>query len=511
MLISQKNKNLLHLSIFLLSILTPSTSFSEKNISYRPDIQEIFATHCIECHGKKRKGGLRLDNKYYALLGGTSGLSILSTDLNSSELYQRVNSTDPDYRMPPVPEDQLTSEQLLKIKEWLQNGYPWEEENTRSNTPQLKKLYKDKLDIPLSLRLRNMFNILKYNIYKEYTIYIFVIFGFYFLYEIIILLGKNKILDVPGFLQIKTAYIRFTIVGLSVLTFVIFQLLSLSDFLSRNIESWKEQAVIYNPIRMKEWEIERAVYKFYFGDPPKPFRPPGKNSINTIIYRGNDERNPKLPNNGIYRTCTFHLTLVDRNYQTLKYGDNILNKKTFIKLLVNRAPGSNKSLFDEKIISKLFLSSKYHTEDFLYDKGSTGITFDTQPIRFRIIESFNKFVTYIPLPIITNSTSTTSTKDIIYIYESKSSNFDDFVVEPHYAIVYQLNLNKGNILDDSDLWIGNLYWNPDYELPESQRITNVKLSDWHSRQPIPIAESDLNNITNPKLIGIDKYSPTNPD
>ena len=238
---------------------------------------------------------------------------------------------------------------------------------------------------------------------------------------------------------------------------------------------------------LKEWAQERAVYKFFYGDPPRPFRPPGPKSIDTVIYRGNDERSPKLPNNGIYRTCTFHLTLLDKDKRQLEIGDSVSSDIIQVKLHIKRADGANKLLFDKKIISKLFLSDKFNIDQHKYDKGWTGVTLESQPQRIEIIEEFNEFVAYFPINV-SNAANQNQFNGTIYIYESKSQTFDQFVVEPHYAIIYDFFIMDGKIGEASDLWIGNMHWNPTYELPETQRPSQVKLRDWHSRNPIPFLD-----------------------
>lgn len=58
----------------------------------------------------------------------TSYQSVMSTagirpgDPNNSELYEKITEDDPEDRMPPPPMAALTTDQLLKIRTWIEQG-----------------------------------------------------------------------------------------------------------------------------------------------------------------------------------------------------------------------------------------------------------------------------------------------------------------------------------------------------------------------------------------------------
>lgn len=99
---------------------------AEDSISFNRDIRPILADKCFACHGfdeKKREAGLRLDNLEGATSSRDGVQAIVPGDLNSSAVWQRILSQDPDIQMPP-PEThkQLKSEEIDLIKRWIEQG-----------------------------------------------------------------------------------------------------------------------------------------------------------------------------------------------------------------------------------------------------------------------------------------------------------------------------------------------------------------------------------------------------
>src|SRR5690242_1447425 len=71
-------------------------------IHFARDIQPLFQTRCVECHGaNKQKAGLRLDAGEAALRGGDSGPAIVPGKSGESKLIHLVAGLDPKTKMPP--------------------------------------------------------------------------------------------------------------------------------------------------------------------------------------------------------------------------------------------------------------------------------------------------------------------------------------------------------------------------------------------------------------------------
>ena len=93
-------------------------------VDFARDVRPLFARRCLECHGPaKQKGGLRLDVRGEALRGGDNGPALAP----GGHLWVRVNSADPDEKMPPKG-DRLTAAELDLLRRWLAAGAPWPED-----------------------------------------------------------------------------------------------------------------------------------------------------------------------------------------------------------------------------------------------------------------------------------------------------------------------------------------------------------------------------------------------
>lgn len=93
-------------------------------IDFRADVRPILAQRCFSCHGSLRQqAGLRVDSVADLLTGGESGPAIDPTSPLTSELLERISTTDPALRMPP-PEDgeALRANEIELVRRWLEAG-----------------------------------------------------------------------------------------------------------------------------------------------------------------------------------------------------------------------------------------------------------------------------------------------------------------------------------------------------------------------------------------------------
>ncbi len=112
-------------------LLAPSAPAQETapqatSIDFARDIRPIFEINCYKCHdAAKHKGGLRLDSKQTAFIGGDSGdPSIVPKDADHSKLIQLVRGDDPNSVMPPKG-DRLTKQQVDLLVRWVKQGAAW--------------------------------------------------------------------------------------------------------------------------------------------------------------------------------------------------------------------------------------------------------------------------------------------------------------------------------------------------------------------------------------------------
>lgn len=113
------------------SLLGAALLLSQTSVAASPDfardVRPILSQHCFKCHGpdeKARQGGLRLDMRESALVGGDSGDKSVEPGRSSeSQLITRITSDDPDVVMPPPStKHQLTPSQVQLLREWIDAG-----------------------------------------------------------------------------------------------------------------------------------------------------------------------------------------------------------------------------------------------------------------------------------------------------------------------------------------------------------------------------------------------------
>ena len=106
--------------------VAPSMAAMPANIDFARDIRPIFEANCYKCHdAAKHKGGLRLDSKATAFIGGDSGdPAIVPHDPDHSKMVQLVRGDDPSSVMPPKG-DRLTKTQVDLIVRWVKAGAAW--------------------------------------------------------------------------------------------------------------------------------------------------------------------------------------------------------------------------------------------------------------------------------------------------------------------------------------------------------------------------------------------------
>jgi mono/diheme cytochrome c family protein len=104
----------------------PDTIAGPAEVNFVRDIQPIFAENCLKCHdGVKHKGGMRLDSKATAFIGGDSGdPSIVPHDISKSKLIQLVRGDDPSAVMPPKGK-RLSTAQIDLLVRWVKQGAQW--------------------------------------------------------------------------------------------------------------------------------------------------------------------------------------------------------------------------------------------------------------------------------------------------------------------------------------------------------------------------------------------------
>ena len=104
---------------------------TETPVRFNRDVRPILSQNCFACHGfdaKTRAAELRLDIAENAYGKGESGkIAIVPGKVDESEVWRRINLTDPDDIMPPPKHHApLTSEQREVIRRWIEQGAKYE-------------------------------------------------------------------------------------------------------------------------------------------------------------------------------------------------------------------------------------------------------------------------------------------------------------------------------------------------------------------------------------------------
>lgn len=99
---------------------------------YVAHIKPIFERSCLKCHGpEKRKGGLRLDQKRYAMKGGESGpTAIVPGNAAASIVFMSCSAAPDDDDVMPPRGKLLALSEVETIKRWLDQGADWPEPMT---------------------------------------------------------------------------------------------------------------------------------------------------------------------------------------------------------------------------------------------------------------------------------------------------------------------------------------------------------------------------------------------
>jgi len=125
------------LSITTDGLATPPVSLQEGEILFSLKVYPTLSSKCFSCHGKdsgKIKGELNLTSREGLLKGGESETTSLTPGkpLLSPVYLASTRNHEPDWSaMPPKDNDRLSAGQIMAIKEWIELGAPWPDQQRR--------------------------------------------------------------------------------------------------------------------------------------------------------------------------------------------------------------------------------------------------------------------------------------------------------------------------------------------------------------------------------------------
>ena len=110
-------------------LISSTCGLAAEPVDFGRDIQPILSDRCYKCHGPdeaKREAELRFDVEESVRAEHDGKRTVLPGNPSASELIKRVESSDPDLRMPP-PDSKLSLSpaEIELLKAWVAQGAKW--------------------------------------------------------------------------------------------------------------------------------------------------------------------------------------------------------------------------------------------------------------------------------------------------------------------------------------------------------------------------------------------------
>ncbi len=115
-----------------MQILQPVKLAADAPVDFNFHVKPILSNNCFACHGpdaNKRESGLRLDTfegatANFAEDGTPAKFAVIPGDPENSEIWKRINHTNPDLVMPPAEstKEPLNAEERSIIRRWIAQG-----------------------------------------------------------------------------------------------------------------------------------------------------------------------------------------------------------------------------------------------------------------------------------------------------------------------------------------------------------------------------------------------------
>ena len=464
--------------LVVLSLLAGCANEPRKigTIDFHKEVAPIFKARCSHCHGpRQQQGGLRLDDKAFALQGGLSGKKLVEPPTDDSELLRRVTSDDPTLVMPKEG-GRLTEHEVEVLRRWVRARAPWPDKIPPSGRDEFLARYGADLWKRLSVAGAEP---------KVLMLLLFAIF-----------VGvSERIRRVPadsprwsqGLLRrVRSCCPRVSAAGFSmiVLSTVLWDVVGFSMRLSAELANTNEKLFEAGSVgEMRPVELN--------GAQPKPLRPRGTAGLGGTYYRGNDERSEKLFNGGHYRTATMRLALIDEHDQPLTAGQPIAGLQLFVRLEIERSLRATPSLFTDQLMQDVLLTRR---------TGDRREPFPTdEPVKLETLQSGDRWAAKYRLGEFTGQ-SDIALNGVLYVYTGATRTSEAVQGTLQYGIVYALRIRERTLQDNSELWLGPILVPGNFQFPVEGRIT---FAEWLDTNPIPEITSE--NTTDPKLLGVPEH------
>lgn len=98
----------------------PKEEETLENISYKNDIQPLFNSGCVNCHGNQ--GQLSLATYAKTMQGGKSGKVVIPKNSSGSLLIKKLKGQATGQRMPPKPQNSWGDSKIELVANWIDEG-----------------------------------------------------------------------------------------------------------------------------------------------------------------------------------------------------------------------------------------------------------------------------------------------------------------------------------------------------------------------------------------------------
>lgn len=462
-------------------------------IDFRTQIWPIIESRCLHCHGPtKQKGELRLDRLEFVQAGGHTGNAILADRPEKSELFLRVSSDDPKYRMPSL-EPPLSAEQIELLREWILNGGAWADVSSGLTTAPTQYAWLVWLE-PYLAMIERLFGYVR-------PVAIPLV-GF--LLVIVWIertkrkskrpsggaigsdnspasdLNRTAAWPAKGLARIRR---EWYLIGILLLVIIAFAFHHEGEARSYQSLLARANETIADLNRQDESPVAHGP-----NGGPVPPRPKHIKQLGGTYYRGNDERDPRLFNGGFYRTATLRVSLTNSSHQPVAWGDQVGDEPLFVTVEIERAREATPALFTDGIMETIFLSQQVA----LLNRPESADT----PAYFQNVEPGVRWVAHYP---IRSGGAAPAVSGMIYLYKGR---FDGGEVDGkfHFGISYDVRIEGGQVSRESEIWMGSLSVPAGLIIPPPDRMV---LNEWFDFRPLPEIEGE--NSKDPGLLGIPEY------
>lgn len=459
---------------------------------FRAEVWPLLQKHCLECHGSdKQKGELRLDSAAAVVAGGHTGNKLIGDTPDSSEIFLRLTSDDPNYRM-PLDRPPLTPAEIDAVRRWILIGGRWATEPIPPLDSPEGYGWLMRVE-PFLARFERWFSLVRPIAVPLAGLLI-----------AIALIERAKRWNhqrdskhraaesndnetegsaAPGGSTWGKLRREWYLVAALLLALVAFYVHHEDEAAAHG----RTLAGLREAIAKTAAQDSSPIQRGPFGGPIPP-RPKHVKQLGGTYFRGNDERDPRLYNGGFYRTATLRVSLRGADKQILQWGDSVGAGELYLTLEIERARQATPALFTDAIMRTIFLSHQVA----LVNRPEAA----DQPVYFEVVEPNEKWIAHYPIRA---TGGLTELSGMLYVYKGQETD-GQVDAKFHYGISYDVRLVDGNISRDSEIWMGSLSVPAGMIIPPHDRMI---LNEWFDFRPLPEIEGD--NSQDPALLGIPEY------